>query len=218
MLDLFVEILQIELVLGDFLLEPGGFFGVDLLLGFFDQRNHIAHAQDSVGHSVWMKNIQGCQFFASGNILDWLADGVANGKCRTTPGISVHFCQNNPVKIQTLIKSSRCVHGILSRHGIHHKERLVRLNAAMNFRNLVHHGLVHRQSAGGIHQDHRVTFGFSLFDGLRGDEDWVLLIGFGVNRHPDLFTQDFELVHSGRAVNIAGDHQDLLALGFEKQG
>ncbi len=52
LLDLFEEVLQIELVFGDFLLEPSGFFGVDLLLSFFDQGNHIAHPQDSVGHTV----------------------------------------------------------------------------------------------------------------------------------------------------------------------
>ena len=88
----------------------------------------------------------------------------------------------------------------------------------MNFGDFLHHGFVHGQSTGGIHQNHRISFGFGLLHGLGGDQDRVLLVPISIDGHPDLFAQNLELIHRGRAVNIAGHHQDLLALGFEEQG
>ena len=51
LLDLVQEIVEVELVLLDFALQPLGFFFVILLLGAFHQRYDVAHAQDAVRHA-----------------------------------------------------------------------------------------------------------------------------------------------------------------------
>ena len=51
LLDLVQEIVEVELVLLDFALQPLGFFFVILLLGALHQRYDVAHAQDAVRHA-----------------------------------------------------------------------------------------------------------------------------------------------------------------------
>ncbi len=50
---------------------------IHLLRGGFDQRQNIAHAKDTGGHTIWIKRLQTIQFFSHANKLDRLTgDGT----------------------------------------------------------------------------------------------------------------------------------------------
>ena len=76
--NLFKEIVKVEFVLLYLLLQALCLFFVELLLGSFNQRYNVAHAQDAVGHTFGMENIDGFHLLARTNELDGLSNNRAN--------------------------------------------------------------------------------------------------------------------------------------------
>src|SRR5690606_39348077 len=60
-------------------------------------------------------------------------------------------------KVEPVIERFGRIHGILSRHRIHHKEDFMRLGGLFYGRYFVHQRFIDRQAAGGIHDDHIVS-------------------------------------------------------------
>ncbi len=74
LLDLVVEVHESELVLGKLLLQLAGLLLIILLLGLLHEGYHIAHAEDSVGDTVRVEDIEGLRLLARAHELDRLAD------------------------------------------------------------------------------------------------------------------------------------------------
>ena len=219
LLDLLVEVPEGELVFGQFLLELAGLFLVKLLLGLFYQGNHVSHAQDTVCNALRVEHIQGLQLFSGAHELDGLAHHGLDGKGRTAAGVAVHLGKHHAVKVQPLVEGLGRLHGILARHGIHHKERLRGLDGPVQGRYLVHQLLVHGQAAGGIHNHHAEAFGLGLGDGALGNFHRVFLSFDGENRYVDAFSQQLELLDGGRTESVAGGQKNLHApLGLDVEG
>ena len=70
MLELLEEIVQREVVLPDLLLDLFGFLGVIDALRFLDQREHVAHAEDSRSHPVGIEGLQSVELLAHTDELD----------------------------------------------------------------------------------------------------------------------------------------------------
>ena len=82
---------------------------------------------------------------------------------------------------------------------------------------LVHHLLVDGETTGCIHDNHVVTVGLSLLQGMVGDDADILVIRLAIYRNAHLLAYYMELLDSSRTVNVAGYEQWFLALlGFEQ--
>ncbi len=91
LLQLRQKIVEIKLVLCQFFLKLSGFLLIELLLGFLNQRHNVAHAQDTVGHTTRVKQVDGFHFFTNTHELDGLINYRTNGKRCTTAGVAIEF-------------------------------------------------------------------------------------------------------------------------------
>jgi lipoprotein-releasing system permease protein len=66
-----------------------GFLLIDLLFGFLDQGQNIAHTQNTGGYSIREEGLKGIDLFASRHKLDRLASNRANRQRRATSGIAI---------------------------------------------------------------------------------------------------------------------------------
>jgi aconitase B len=69
--DLRLEVFEVEAAgLLDLLGQLLGGFHVHAALGFLDQREDVAHAQDPLGHAVGVERLQAVELFADADELD----------------------------------------------------------------------------------------------------------------------------------------------------
>ena len=100
LLYLLVEVPEVELVLGQFLGQLTGFLLVVLLLGLLDQGDHVAHAEDTVGDTVGMEDIEGLHLLAGADKLDRLVDHGLDREGGTAAGITVHLGEHHSVEVE----------------------------------------------------------------------------------------------------------------------
>lgn len=122
-----------------------------------------------------------------------------------------------PSKSSRVVELLGRVHGVLARHGVHYEECLRRLHGRLDGRDLLHHRLVHGQTARRIddYDVERVLTG--VFDGVLGDLHRVFVPLFGVDLHSDLPAEHLQLV-DGRGTVYVACHQQYLAafLAFDE--
>ena len=68
--ELLAEVVERELAFAEPLLLPGHFVLVELLLRLFDQREHVALAEDAAGHAVGMEFLERVEMLADADELD----------------------------------------------------------------------------------------------------------------------------------------------------
>src|SRR5665213_2796917 len=76
--DLREEVLEVEVARLELLLELLGVVGVELALGLLDQRQHVAHAEDPLGHAVGVEALEGVESLPCGGEQDRLAGDRAH--------------------------------------------------------------------------------------------------------------------------------------------
>ena len=120
--------------------------------------------------------------------------------------------QHHAVEVEALVELARRVHGVLSRHGIDHEERLGGFHGGFHGRDLLHHRLVHGQTARRI-DDHRIERLLTrITHGILGDLHRIAVALLGVDLHADLTAQHLQLVDGRRTVDVARHEQHLTAL------
>ncbi len=211
LLQLREEVVKVELVLSQFFLQLAGFFFIKLFLCFFDQRHDVAHTQDTIGHTFGMEQIDGIHFFANTHKLDGLAHHRADGQGCPAAGIPVEFGKHHPVEVEAVVEGLSGIHGILTRHGIHHKEGLLGIQVFLQGRDLIHHLGVDGQTAGGIHDNHLVAHGLGVGNSLSGNTHRILAAFFCKHFYAHLLAQHLQLVNGRRTINVACHQQNLLA-------
>ena len=77
--ELLAQVTEIERALAHFLGSAHRFLGIDIGRGLFDQRNDIAHAENTAGNPSRIELLEGIQFFARADELDWFAGDGAHG-------------------------------------------------------------------------------------------------------------------------------------------
>jgi len=85
------EVVEVKLVLGQLLLQAPRLGFVILLLCAFHERDHVAHAEDTVGHTFGMEHIERLHLFARADELDGLVDHRADRERRTTTRIAIEL-------------------------------------------------------------------------------------------------------------------------------
>ena len=106
-LELVEEVLQIELA---FLHLPGGLLGlllVEGLLGLFDERQHVAHAENPPRHPIGMERLEVVEALAETGELDRDAGDLTDRDRRTSTGIAVELGQHDSGHIGLLGEALR---------------------------------------------------------------------------------------------------------------
>ena len=125
LLQLIAEVFEGEAVAEErFLGELFRLLSVEGGLGFFDEREHVAHAEDAADDAVGMEGLEGVRLFAGADELDGLAGDVADGERRTAAGVAVHLGEDDAGEAEALVKVLRGVDGILAGHGVGDEEDL----------------------------------------------------------------------------------------------
>ncbi len=84
-----------------------GLFAVERGFGFFDERHHVAHAEDAADDAVGMEGLEGVGLFADADELDGLAGDVADGEGRAAAGVAVHFGEDDAGEAEARVKVLR---------------------------------------------------------------------------------------------------------------
>ena len=190
----------------------GGNFFVNAFLHIFNQRNHVAHAQNAPCHAVGVKRLQTVDFLAYPQKLNRLACYLAHRQRRTAARIAIHFGQNHACERQGFVKRLRGVHRILPQHRIHHKQRFHRVHRRVNCFDFVHHFFVNRQTPCGIHHQHVIKMLFGVILRGKGDVHRLLRHIRREKIHAHLLGQQFQLLNRGGAIHVCRHQQDFLFL------
>ena len=119
--QLFQQVVHVEAVFLQLLRHFLGIFLADGVFRLFDQRQHIAHAQNAGSHSLGVELFEFVQLFAHTHILNGLTGDCQHGQCRTAAGVGVQLGHQHAVNAQCIIKCLCHVDGILTCHGIDHQ-------------------------------------------------------------------------------------------------
>ena len=212
MLNLIHEVVEVELILLNLLLKPACLLLIELLLSSLHKADNIAHSENTVGHTLGVEHVDSFHLLARSYKLNRLRNHRAYRKSRTATGIAVEFGQDHAVKVQTVVKFLSRIHGILSCHGVDNKQCLVGIDVILQALYLVHHLLIHRQSACRIDDNSVIAFCLRLADGIVGNLVHILVIRFAIYRYAHLLANDHKLLDGCRTIYVASYEQRFLVL------
>src|SRR5829696_5002113 len=91
LLHLIEKVVERERLLADLLLELLGLPLVHLALGLLDERHHVAHAEDALGHPVRVEALEVPELLTGGGIEDRLAGDSLDRERGTAAGVAVQL-------------------------------------------------------------------------------------------------------------------------------
>ena len=213
--QLLAHVGEVELALAHPLGGARGLFGVDIRRRAFDQRHHVAHAEDAAGDAAGMKIFQRVGLFAGADQLDRLAGHRAHRQRRAAAAVAVHPRQHDAGEADALIEGAREIDRVLAGQRIRDQQHFMRVGRGFDLGRLAHHLFVERGAAGGVEQQHVVAAELGrlqrAFCNLRG-----LLAGHDRQcRNVEVAPEHGQLLHRRRAVDVERGHQHLalVALG-----
>ena len=212
LLNLIIEILKGELVLGEFLLEFTCLLLIELLLGLLHEGNHVTHSENTVCHTLRVEGIQSLHLLTRADELYRFTGDGTYGKGCTTSCVTVQFCEYNSVKIKPFIENLGCGYGILSGHGIRNEEDFVRIYGFLESRDFIHQFLVHCQTSCRVYDYHRTALGLCLGYGPASYCNRIFHIILSINRNPHLLAQHFQLADCRRTESVTGSEHHLHSL------
>ena len=157
----------------------------------FNQRNHVAHAQNPAGHAVGVEDVERVHFLAGAHELDRFIHHRPDGKCRPAPRITVEFGEHHAVEVKAVVEGFGRVHRILPGHGIHDKQGFGRIQSQFYLLNFLHHHLVNRQSAGSVHDHYFLAGPFGVGQCILHNRDGIFIFRLCKHLNANLFAQHF---------------------------
>jgi len=164
-----------------------------------------------------VEHLEVVEFFAETDEFDRAAGHLADRKRRTAAGVAVELGENEAGEIERAVKMFGDRNRLLAERGVGYQQDFVRPDRLADAHQLLHHGFVDLEAARGVDDDHVGTRRARLRDRVDRDRRNVDTGALGVDRNPDLATDDFELVDRGGTIHVAGHELDLLAVAFEQQ-
>ena len=217
LLYLFVEVVEVKLILLDLLLQAACLLLVVLLLSPFDERNDIAHTEDAVCHTAWVERVERFHLLACADELDGLIDDASDAERSTTSGIAIKLGENNTRIVQPIIELLCRIDGVLTGHSVHDEEYLVRLSGITDVLYLLHQFLVDSLTTCRIDDEHVESLSFCMLNGILGNKYWICCAFFEMNGNAHLLAQHTQLFHSSRAESVASGKQRILPSLFLEQ-
>src|SRR5829696_1653061 len=202
-LHLLQEILEGELAAHELLALGFGLGLVHLLLGLLDEREHVAHPQDSSCHPVGIEIVELAHLLALGGELDRTPRHGDDRERRPATRVTVELCQDHPVEVGVLLEGLCHLDGVLAGHHVENQQDRVRPGRLPDATDLLHHLHVNDLPAGRVH-DHEVVAAVpGLLDAALRD-----LLGLGsralrINGNGEFAPDLLQLVYSRRPVRVA---------------
>ena len=128
---------------------------VEFLLGFFDEREQVALAEDAAGHAVGVEFFERVEVLAGADELDRHAGDVLDGEGRAAAGVAVELRHDDAVELELLVEHLGAVDGVLAGHAVDDQVHLLRGDLAVDPLELRHQLVVDVQPAGRV-EDHDV--------------------------------------------------------------
>ena len=212
------KILEIEGAFSHLLFHFLGFVFIIDLFGAFDQRHHVAHAQNALGKAVGMKRFKRVGFFACTKKLDRYTRNFAHRKRRATTGITVHFGHNQAGEWHFGVEGFGHFDRFLADHRIHDQHHFVRLNALGDSLQLGHQAIINLQASGGINNHQIVAVDACLAQPVFHNVGRRNVRAFAVHGDIQLFAQRFKLLDRGGSVDVSRNQQWHFAFFTQMQG
>ena len=212
LLELAGEVVQVELARLHLLGDRRGLFRVDVLGGFLDQADDVAHAEDAVGDALGMELLQRVHLLAGADQLDRLAGDGAHRERRAAAAVAVHAGEHEAGDADALVEALGEVDRVLAGQAVGDEQDLVRVRRLPDLGHLGHQRLVDMGAAGGVEDDDVVAAELCRLHGSARDLDRRLA---GDNRQrgdAGLLAELAQLLLRGRAARVERGHQNLLVL------
>ena len=178
------------------------------MLNLFDQRQDIAHTQNTTGYAIRIEGLQCIGFFTHSQEFDRLTGDMPYRQRRAATSITVGLSQDNPGQRQHVIKGFSRVSRILTCHRIHGKQGFDRVNGSVKLLDFGHHVGINMQATCGINDNYIYMLLFCMFDRTLGNIDGVLVCTRGKKFYSNLRRQGLQLLDRRRAIDIGRDNQD----------
>ena len=211
----FEEVVQVDVRLLNAL---GGLslnlFGLNLR-SMLDKRNHVAHAQNALGHAVGMEWLERIGLLACADEFNRLACDLHERQRAAATGVAVHLRHDHAVEIDLLGEGLSHVHGILAGHGIDDHENLVGLHGGLDIGGLFHHLFVDMQTTRRVDDDHVTQVVDGEAHALARDFHRILAVA-AIDLHAHLVAERLQLIGRSRTVYVAGHEQGAVALALQQ--
>ena len=125
---------------------------IDLVLNLFDQRQHIAHAKDALGHAIGIKRLERVVLLANADELYRLTSDLLDRQRRPATRIAVHLGQYDTRNANASMKFFRRSHGVLPGHRIRDEKDFHRMRFTFDTDQLFHQLVIDVQPAGCVYQ------------------------------------------------------------------
>ena len=181
-----------------------------MLLGAFDETEHVAHAEDALREPVWMELLQRVELLARADVLDWHAGDLAQRQRRAAASVTVELGQNHAGQRHVLIEAFGDADGFLTGHGVCDEQDLVRLDFAFHRLELAHELFVDLQPPRRVDDDKAQAGLLGVFDGGLG-ELGRLLARVVKDRHVDLLAERLQLGDRGWSIRVGRHKQRRVA-------
>ena len=215
---LFEKIREVELGGDNFLLHFLHIRQIHRFCGFLDEGEHVSHAQNSRGHAIGIKRLQGFDFFPDPDKFNWRAGNLPHGQGCPPSAVAVHFGENRPGNTNFFVEGPGEIGGFLPGHGINHEQGIVGFDGGFNLDQLRHHIAIDLQATGRIDNYRIDTFGFCACYPLASNFHRVGIDSHFKDGDFDLLAEGFELVDGRWPVNIGGHKQGSTILLAQVQG
>ena len=212
MLNLSQEVIEVKLILLDFLLQALCFLFIVLFLSTFYQRYDITHSQYTVSHTGRMELIYCIQFFTGTDKLNRFVYHRTDRQSRTTTCITIQLRQYYTIEVQTFIEFTCRIHGILSGHRINDKQCFIRIDSILNRFNLIHHLFIDSQTTCCIDNNQIISFCLCFLNGIQCNLYRILAFRFAIHRYFNLLSQHLQLFDCSRTINVTSNQQRLTVL------
>ena len=135
---------------------------VDLLLGFLDQAEDVAHAEDALGHAVGVELVEALELLPGRGEEDRLAGDRVDRERGAAAGVAVELGHHDAVELGRLGEGLGDADGVLAGHRVDDEEDVVGLRLLADLRQLGHQVLVDVEAAGGVDDQHVAALGAGL--------------------------------------------------------
>ncbi len=99
-------------------------------LGLLDQREHVAHAEDPVGHAVRVEQVEVAELLPGRREDDRAAHHLLHLERGAATRVAVELGEDHAVEGERLVEGPRGGHGVLAGHGVDDEERVVGIGRA----------------------------------------------------------------------------------------
>ena len=210
--QLIAEIFERERIARQLLFQRRRLVFIHLGLDFFDQRQHVAHAQNARDDAIRIKRIERIVLFADADKLDRLADDCLDRERRAAARIAIHLGQDDARNADAFVELVRALDRVLPGHCVGDKQRFNRLHLRLDALQLIHQRIVNVQPARRVNHQ-RVEADLLAMQPRRPAQFQRIVNARAVkDRNANRLADDRQLIARRRAVNVHRQQQRIAVL------